>query len=425
MTTESSSGTDGRGVQEPARPTVITVGVPYLALLWCALLACLIGFSFTGSTDLASNIWPMALWTVIWNTVLYRVWRGGPMAIRAVALLTTVIPGMTMVVVVAMAILTRNSLGGQLFDDMPTWWWLLLAAYAGAFVIGIGLRRADVREWSAALHPPRTRAEAALRRSGGLRIGPPSPTAPFTPASGTDDANDRAADEADGRPAAAHHADARTSVADSAGPPREASFSVDLGEKLRGQAKFRIGCFGVFIAFFGIIAVVIGVETLRGDEDWVPAASFAALVLLLVAALVISVRRFGGRLGARSTLTIDRTGVTWQGGQDLASFSWNGLAGVGISYYMATTKNGKKMHMPQLDIYEQVSSPAGRWPELDRRRRQERPPEPQLPGELYRLMLPVDDQIHRMIEETVCAHRPALWLGWYERPRSDTPWFLR
>ncbi|WP_129662590.1 hypothetical protein [Phytoactinopolyspora endophytica] len=414
------------------RPTAVTIGVPYLGLLWAGFVSWTIANSFgDGLDDASSQVTAMVLWTVVWGATLYRVWRGGPFAIRAVAVLATVIPGVLIVGVGLIAVMMRDTFDGAgPFGKMQAGWWLALGGYIGAFIVGVGLRRPNVREWSAVLHPPRTRAQAALRQSGQLRTGPPSPSAPFTRRPVPDGAEPHGAESAGTATIDDARADnVQPGGAEPAGTspvePGDTSLDVDLAEKLRGHAKFRIGCFGVGIAFFGVIALVILVESLRGDEDWIPAVSMGGFVLVLILALVISVRRFGGRLGTRSELTIDRTGITWRGTHDLAQFSWNGLAGVGISYHMATTKNGKKMHMPQLDVFEQVSSPVGRWAELDRRRREERPPEPHLPNERYRLMLPVDDGVHRAIEAAVLEHRPALWLGWYERSRSDTPWFLR
>ncbi|NDL58050.1 hypothetical protein [Phytoactinopolyspora mesophila] len=386
----------------PVRPVVVTLGVPYLALLWAAV----VGWWAPMWTDdsLRDIAVQMLLGTAILYTVLYRLWRGGPMALRVVALLTTVIPGFSLVAVALIGVMMRDSFGDGFFGDLPQAWWMMILAYGGAFTVGLGLHRPNVREWSAALHPPRSRAEIALRQAGGLPFRPPSRTARVGP--------DSAQDEAEAASAGSVDSD-------------DASVTIDLAAKLRGHAKVRIGCFSVFVVIFAVIALVILVQSIRGDEDWLPAASIGALVLLLILTLVISVRRFSVRLGARSVLTIDRTGLAWQGGHDLARFSWNGLAGVGISYNMVSTKNGRKMHMPQLDLFEQVTSPAGRWPELDRRRRQERPPEPQLPEARYRLMLPMTDQVYRAIEDAVQIHRPDLWLGWFERSRSDTPWFMR
>jgi hypothetical protein len=386
----------------PARPVAVKIGVPYLALLWGAIVGWW-GPTWTddGLRDVAV---PMLLWTAIWYTVLYRLWRGGPFALRAVALLTTIIPGFSIAAVALIGVMMRDSFGGGFFDDLPGAWWTMILAYAGAFAVGLGLHRPGVREWSAALHPPRSRAEIALRQAGGLPFGPPSRTTRLR--------SDAVQDEAEVASTGSMNSD-------------DASVTIDLARKLRAHAKVRVGCFSVLVVFFAVIALVILVQSMRGNEDWIPAASVGGLVLLLVLSLVISVRRFGTRLGARSVLTIDRTGLAWQGGHDLARFSWNGLAGVGISYHMVSTKNGRKMHMPQLDVFEQVTSPVGRWPEFDRRRRQERPPEPHLPAERYRLMLPMTDQVYRAIEDAVRIHRPDLWLGWYERSRSDTPWFLR
>ncbi|NEE01412.1 hypothetical protein [Phytoactinopolyspora halotolerans] len=133
-------------------------------------------------------------------------------------------------------------------------------------------------------------------------------------------------------------------------------------------------------------------------------------------------------------MTIEQAGITWRGVHHSAQFTWDDLAGIGISYYQSVTEETRKKRMPQLDIYEREPSPVGRWPELDRRRRFERPPAlqprvlqrrwPQLPGQRYRLMLPLDDTVYRMIEEAVRAYRPQLWLGWYRRSESDTPLLL-
>lgn len=369
----------------PARPRVVVLGIPYLALLWVGLLATL--FTIGGGV---SDLWPMTLWTLIWYTVLYRAWSGGPQALRAVTLLTTVIPGVVLVGgVVLIAVVQSSGLPG-LFQHLPATFYLTYVGYAGALVVGIGLTRVPVREWSLALHPPKTRAESAVL---GVRPAAPPAGSPDT-ASATD--------------------------APYAGP-----LFVDIGSAMRRQGKFRIGCFGVLLAFFPGIPLIIGLVTFVRDGDPAMLAPFGAFLVIFVVALAISYARFRRKLAAGGTLTIDDRGLVWAAGIERAELPWGSLAGVGISYYLAYTRSGRKMHLPQLDVFEATPSPPNRLPRLDGMRRLERPPAPGLPEQRFRLMLPASDPLHRTVEATVQHYRSDLWIGWFERSRSDTPWFLR
>jgi hypothetical protein len=381
--------------EAPPRPTAVKVAVPVFAATWALLIGVSIQFAPDDAGGLAAHLGMATFWSLVWNFALYRVWRGGPLAIQTVSLLAMIISGMSLVAFVLIGVMIGDSVGDGLYRDLPMPFWLIIAAYVCVLATGIGLRRPAVLEWSYAVNPPRSRAEAAIRTGPGGAAGD---SAAVVPEASNDD-------------------DARAASA--------ASLTLDLGQKLVAQARVRIGCFGVILGIFVVIGLVAGIPVLVREGDWTAISSIGGFVVIFALALVVSVRRFRKRLGPGSTLTIDRRGITWQNGVEQAAISWNAMAGVGISYHMVSTKSGRKMHMPQLDIFEQVSSPAGRWPAFDTRLRQEAPPRPGLPRQRYRLMLPTMDRVHTEIEAAITTHRPALWLGWYERARSDTPWFLR
>lgn len=384
----------------PSRPRAVTLGVPYLALLWVALLASVLTIEGAGGAW-----WPMAVWTLIWFTVLYRGWRGGPLALRAVTLLTTVIPAVVVVGgAVFIATAQRNGLPG-LMGDLPPTTYLVFVGYAGALVVGIALSRPAVREWSLALHPPKTRAESAML--GVPVAGPPT-----------------AATAGAGEP-----------VLDAEGGTTAEPLVVDVGAGMRSQGRFRIGCFGVLLVFFPGIPLVIGLVRFVSDGDAEMLLPFGIFFGVFAIALAISYVRFRRRLGSGGTLRIDERGLTWTVGAERAELAWESLAGVGISYHLASTRSGRKMHLPQLDVFEATPSPAGRFPTLDALRRTEHLPAVAvatttvhptvLPPQRFRLMLPATDPLHRSVETAVQGYRPDLWLGWFERSPSDTPWFMR
>lgn len=354
----------------------MTLGVPYLVVMWAALVASMLTFG-----DPGSGVGPMILWTVIWYTVLYRVWRGGRLAIGAVSMLTTFIPAVVLFGSIMLVALVNSSGLPGMMGELPATFYVGLIGYAGALVVGIGLRRQEVREWSLALHPPKSRAEAAF-------WGAPPETDSAAPT-----------------------------------PPAE-PMTIDLGAGIRKQAQFRIGCFGVLLAFFPGIPFVIGLVQFVRDGHAEMLLAFSAFLAVFAVAVTVSYLRFRRRLGDGGTLRIDERGLTFVVGAERAELPWTSLDGVGISYYVATTRSGKKLHQPQLDVFQDPTYSSNRNQILTGLHRTERPPTPQLPPERYRLMLPAADDVHRTIENAVRGYRPPLWLGWFERTRSDSPWFL-
>ncbi|NNH71600.1 hypothetical protein HLB23_17285 [Nocardia uniformis] len=367
----------------PTRPAAVALGVPFLAALWAGLIALPISGAI-GSTWDSTAVFSALLWTAVWYAMLYRVWRGGPAALQVVSQLAVWIPGICLIGLAAMAI----TLGSRfdILGALPWWWWTVLFGYAGAFAVGILLRRSDVRAWSTALHPPESRAEAALRNV----------PVPAAPASGGSD-----------------------EVAP-AGP-----LAVDLGERLRSHARMRLGCFGLLlICFFPGLPLIVGIVTLIRDGDPQMALVCGGLLLVLALCLAVSTARFRRRLGPGSRISIDDPGITWDNSMgENTWFGWDQLSAVGISYHLAKAKGRTVMHMPQLELFDRY--PDAYRPALTDRSRTEEPPQPHLPRTRFRLMLPPDATIHADLEAAVTSRRPRLWLGWYPRAGSDTPWFLR
>src|SRR5699024_7016607 len=169
-----------------------------------------------------------------------------------------------------------------------------------------------------------------------------------------------------------------------------------------------IGCFGVLLVFFPGIPVIYYGVTRAGSDDTIPLlVTFAGAVIV---ALIVSALRFRRRHHDDERLTIDGDGMTWTGDGERAEFPWSALAGVGISYHIAHTRRGQRMHMPQVDIFERAPSPAGTWKTLESRRRREDPPDPSMPAERVRIPVPSNDEIHKAIEAAVRAHHESSWI---------------
>ncbi|NUR91095.1 MAG: hypothetical protein HOY71_44065, partial [Nonomuraea sp.] len=147
-----------------------------------------------------------------------------------------------------------------------------------------------------------------------------------------------------------------------------------------------------------------------------------AFVLLLLAATVISYLGVIRSIGDRYRLRIDDEGIAFETGQGWIVLSWQEIRAVGMSYHLARTRKGPHLHMPQLDVFP---AEPRLEPWLAERMRDDVPPAPHLGPERYRLRLPVDDTVHAAIEQAVLGYRPDLWVGWYHRRRSGTPWLLR
>jgi hypothetical protein len=403
--------------EAPPRPTAVKVAVPVLVATG-ALLAGLSAWSLyylpaAEDDGRVQSLLVIAGFSIFWNYGLYQVWTGGRIAVRLASLATVLVPGMSLVVFMIAGVMNGHNSGyTRYYRDLSMYWWLFAAACVCILAVGIGLMRPAVRAWSHTLDPPpSTNMEAATILAtgpapGGMGIG-------ATPVG-----------MGIGAVPVGLGAGIPVPVAE-AGTSGTKSLTIDLGKMLLDQARMRINCFGLAMGLFIVFGLIMGTRALVKEGDSTELALYAIAVTIVALVLAVSVLRFRRRLGPGSVLTIDQRGITWQNGVERALISWDAMAGVGISYHLRLTKHGRKVHMPQLDIFEQASRPAERWPDLATRRRKERPPRSGLPDQRYRLMLPADHQVHAQIEVAVKRHRPALWLRWYERSRSDTPWFLR
>lgn len=392
------------------RPWAVRVGVPYLAALWLFMVGVVLMVS-DGFGD--GSALGLLFWTVIWLYALLRVWWGGPLAIAAVSLLTILLPALS--AGGSVIVLGLLWLAGEELTGLGISYWVSLLGAATAVAVGVSLRQESVKEWSLAINPPNplhgggdddVTASAALR----LEALAGRPLFAMTDAELADLASETGVSAARREP-----------------PDPAVTVDQDLGNALVAQARGRVGCFALLLAPFWIGALAATIGLALGNDDWPAVLGIWGFIAAVLLASWVSYLRFRRRLGPGSQLKVDDRGITWEVPQEgrAESWSWDDLAGVGISYRTVQTKGGQKTHMPQLEIFERSPTHQARSPLLAGRLRTEEPPVAGLPQQRYRLMLPVSGELHQKVDHALRSHAGERWLGWYQRRRSDTPWLLR
>ncbi|MFB9838258.1 hypothetical protein [Actinoallomurus acaciae] len=140
-----------RTVGRRGRPLALVVAVACFAAFWvCSVGMAAWGVAHDRTGGHTGDVASIVFWTLVFALMLWRLWRGGRLAIAFMSRVGTLLGALFLAATVAFAVLfAADPPGGSALDFLP---YLLPAPLSGAALLtaGLLLRRGEVFRWSRA-----------------------------------------------------------------------------------------------------------------------------------------------------------------------------------------------------------------------------------------------------------------------------------
>ncbi|GLY84308.1 hypothetical protein Airi02_022370 [Actinoallomurus iriomotensis] len=138
-----------RTVGRRGRPLSLVVAILLFAAFWiCSVGTAMWGLAHDRKGGHGGDVAYIVFWTLVFALMVWRLWRGGRVAIAFMSRVGTLIGGLCVVATVAFAVLfATDPPGGSALDFVP---YLLPTPVAGVALLtaGLLLRRREVSRWS-------------------------------------------------------------------------------------------------------------------------------------------------------------------------------------------------------------------------------------------------------------------------------------